>query len=83
MGGCSDLSCVWVEDDLRLVNDRVLSADAVRGGSADVVAFASSNVSYRERLLARFPGVQTQVMGRVTLPESKQGSRIATYILPV
>jgi hypothetical protein len=83
MGGCSDLSCVWVEDDLRLVNDRVLSADAVRGGSADVVAFASSNVSYRERLLARFPGVQTQLMGRVTLPESKQGSRIATYILPV
>jgi len=49
MGGCSDLSCVWVEDDLRFVNDRVLSADAVRGGSADVVALASSNVSYRER----------------------------------
>jgi hypothetical protein len=48
IGGCSDLSCVWREDDLRLVNDRVLSTDAVRGGSADVVSFASSNVSYRE-----------------------------------
>lgn len=48
MGGCSDVSCVWVEDDLRLVNDLVLSTDAVRGGCADVVSFASSNVSYRE-----------------------------------
>jgi hypothetical protein len=47
-GGCSDRSFVWVEDDLRLVNDRVLSTDAVRGGSADVVSFASSNVSYRD-----------------------------------
>jgi len=46
-GGCSDRSCVWVEDDLRLINDRVLSTDAVRGGSAEVVSFASSNVSYR------------------------------------
>ena len=46
-GGCSDRSRVWVEDDLRLVNDRVLSTEAARGGSAEVVSFASSNVSYR------------------------------------
>jgi hypothetical protein len=83
MGRCSILSCVWVEDDLRLVNDRVLSTEAVRGGSADVVSFASSNVSYREYLLAQFLGVQMQVMGRVTLPPGKQGRGIATYILPV
>ena len=52
-GGWSVLSCMglFVEDDRRLVNDLVLSADPVCGASA-AVSFVSSNVSYADQRLA-------------------------------
>jgi len=81
-GTGSAFSCVCGEDDLCLVKDRVLSVEAGLVGSAEVVSFASSNVSYQVILLACFLRAQMQAMCRVTLAEHRQG-RIATYILPV